>query len=143
MRVKAKEQTVKSIPLLVLVVGIYNIMAFGSASSLESVLWSAQLGSGANWKFSGNDLMISLAVILLYVEILKSTRSGIATIMDHMFSLGVFVACLLEFLFVPQVGTSTFFIIILITLLDVVAGFTITISTAARDINVEGDGGIL
>ena len=126
----------KSIPLLVLVVGIYNAMAFGSSDALESVLWSTPLGSGANWSFSGNDMILSLAVILLYAEILKSTRSGMASVLDHMLSLGLFVGCLLEFLFVPQVGTSTFFLIILITLLDVVAGFTITISSSTRDINV-------
>ena len=63
-----------------------------------------------------------------------------STVIDHMFSLALFILCLLEFLFVSQVGTSTFFIIILIVLLDVVAGFTITISTSTRDINVNGDG---
>jgi hypothetical protein len=132
----------KSIPLLVLVVGIYNAMALGSSGSLDGVVWSAQLGSGAIWGLSVNDLILSLAVILLYVEILKSTRSGMATILDHMLSLALFVVCLLEFLFVKQVGTSTFSIIILITLLDVVAGFTITISTSTRDINVNGGDGV-
>ncbi len=130
----------KSIPLLVLVVGIYNAMALGSSGSLDGVVWSTQLGSGAIWELSVNDLILSLAVILLYIEILKSTRSGMSTILDHMLSLALFIICLLEFLFVAQVGTSTFFIIILITLLDVVAGFTITISTSTRDINVNGDG---
>jgi hypothetical protein len=132
--------SVKSIPLLILVVGLYNILAFGSSGSLESVMWTTHLGSGAVWSYSVNDMLLSLAVILLYIEILKSTRSGLATIMDHMFSLALFIGCLLEFIFVAQVGTSTFFIIILISLLDVVAGFTITISTATRDINVNGDG---
>ncbi|MBF0275638.1 MAG: hypothetical protein HQK84_10455 [Nitrospinae bacterium] len=132
----------KSIPLLVLVVGIYNVMALGSSGSLDGVVWSTQLGSGASWGLSVNDIILSLAVILLYVEILKSTRSGMSTVLDHMLSLALFVACLLEFLFVKQVGTSTFFIIILITLLDVVAGFTITISTSTRDINVNGGDGV-
>jgi hypothetical protein len=128
---------VKNIPLLVFVVIIYNAVAFGSAGSLDSTFWSVHLGSGADWVFTVNDLILSLAVVLLYAEILKSTRTGIATIMDHMFSLALFVAALLEFLFVAQVGTSTFFIIILLILLDVVAGFTVTISSATRDINVE------
>ncbi|MBF0454196.1 MAG: hypothetical protein HQL72_05180 [Magnetococcales bacterium] len=127
----------RSFPLLLLVVGAYNALAFGSPGSLESALWSVQLGSGATWRFSVDELMVGLGVILLYVEILKSTRTGIGTIMDHMLSLALFVGCLVEFIFIPQVGTSTFFILILITLLDVVAGFTITISTATRDFNVE------
>ncbi|MBF0357844.1 MAG: hypothetical protein HQL70_04495 [Magnetococcales bacterium] len=127
----------KNIPLLVFVVIIYNVIAFSSAGSLESTFWSVHLGSGVDWVFTVNDLLLSLAVILLYAEILKSTRTGISTIMDHMFSLGLFVVVLLEFLFVAAVGTSTFFIIILLVLLDVVAGFTVTISSATRDINVE------
>ncbi|MBF0383130.1 MAG: hypothetical protein HQL69_19080 [Magnetococcales bacterium] len=130
----------KSIPLLVLVVGLYNVLAFGFAGSLDSIIWTVHLSSGADWSFSFNDMLLSLAVILLYIEILKSTRSGMSTVIDHMFSLALFIICLLEFLFVPQVGTSTFFVIILIVLLDVVAGFTITISTSTRDINVNGDG---
>ncbi|MBF0446687.1 MAG: hypothetical protein HQL67_00655 [Magnetococcales bacterium] len=126
-----------SIPLLIVVVAIFNGVAFGSGGgTLESTLWSIHLGSGATWNFTVNDLLISLAVLLLYIEILKSTRSSMATVLDHMFSLALFVGCLLEFLFVAQVGTSTFFIITLITLLDVVAGFTITISSATRDVNV-------
>jgi hypothetical protein len=129
---------VKSIPLLILVVGLYNILAFTSSGTLESQLFSVPLGSGAIWTFRVDELLISFSVLLLYIEILKSTRSSVATIMDHMLSLALFVGCLLEFLFIPQVGTSAFFIIILITLLDVVAGFTITISTATRDVNVNG-----
>jgi hypothetical protein len=48
----------------------------------------------------------------------------------------VFIACLVEFLIVPQAATSVFFFIMTATLVDVVAGFMIGIRTARRDLNI-------
>jgi hypothetical protein len=57
--------------------------------------------------------------------------------LDHILSMLVFIAALVEFLLVAQAATSTFVIIMLICLVDVVAGFSITIRTAQRDWQVE------
>jgi hypothetical protein len=48
----------------------------------------------------------------------------------------VFIACLVEFLIVPQAATSVFFFIMTATLVDVVAGAMIGIRTARRDLNI-------
>jgi hypothetical protein len=55
---------------------------------------------------------------------------------DHALSMALFIICLLEFIIIARFGNSTFFIITLICLLDVVAGFTVTISTARRDFGI-------
>ena len=55
---------------------------------------------------------------------------------NHGLSLVVFIVALIEFIVLPEFGTSTFFMITLFTLLDVVAGFTVTIATARRDFSV-------
>ena len=89
--------------------------------------------SGARWAFSLNDILLCLAVLLLYIELFKATRTSTASIIDHLLSLAIFIICLGEFFMIKQFGNSQFLIITLITLLDVVAGFTITISTARRD----------
>ena len=49
----------------------------------------------------------------------------------------LFVAMLVEFLLVARAGTSTFFILMVITLVDVMAGFIITARTAQRDIQID------
>ena len=127
----------KNFPLLAIVVVLYNVLAFISGGMLTSILFSGTLISGAKITFTVNELLLSLAVILLYVEILKSTRSSGASVVDHMLSMGVFVICLVEFIIFAPLGTSSFFILMLITLLDVVAGFTVTISSARRDVAMD------
>jgi hypothetical protein len=47
--------------------------------------------------------------------------------------MGTFLAFLIIFLTVKDAGSSTFLILTLMSLLDVVGGFTVTISTARRD----------
>jgi len=123
----------KSLPTLLFVVGAYNILAFLGGDILAANVLKLNLVSGAVWELSVTELLLSLAVILLYIEIFKSTRTSTASIIEHMLSMGLFIVCLLEFVVLKPFGNSTFFIIILICLLDVVAGFTITISTARRD----------
>lgn len=123
----------KSLPTLLFVVGAYNILAFLGGDILAAKILNLNLVSGAAWELSVTELLLSLAVILLYIEIFKSTRTTTASIIEHMLSMGLFIVCLLEFVMLKPFGNSAFFIITLICLLDVVAGFTITISTARRD----------
>ena len=49
----------------------------------------------------------------------------------------VFILCLIEFLLAPNFATSTFFILMSMTLLDVLAGVVVTIVSARRDFGVD------
>ncbi|UCH22813.1 MAG: hypothetical protein JSU83_06260 [Deltaproteobacteria bacterium] len=128
----------RHIPLLAVILVAYNIVAFFYSAWLNQVLWQITLMSGAVWRYTGNDLLLSLAVVLLYLELFKATKTSVASVLDHGLSLAIFIVFLLEFALVPEVGNSAFMIIMLISLLDVVAGFTITISTARRDFGIGG-----
>jgi hypothetical protein len=83
------------------------------------------------------ELLIGIGLILLYGEILKATRISTAAVIDHVLSMAVFVLCLVLYILVPACGTGTFLLITLMTLIDVIAGFTVTISTARRDFGLE------
>ncbi len=87
------------------------------------------------------DILVMMGIIFLYFEILKATRASKATIVDHALSLVVLIIFLIEYIVVAGAGTATFMILALMSLLDVIAGFTITISTSRRDISF-GDGGL-
>ena len=52
----------------------------------------------------------------------------------------VFIIFLIEFIVVKGAGTSTFFILALMSLFDVIAGFSVTITTARRDVTLDRDG---
>ncbi|HBJ91635.1 MAG TPA: hypothetical protein DDZ43_02040, partial [Hyphomonadaceae bacterium] len=103
---------------------------------------SLPMVSGAVWTMTGGDLLILLSLVFLFVEILKSTSTGTATIMNHAVSMILFIVCLVEFLLFENFATSIFFILTMTTLLDVLAGVVVTIVSARRDFAVgEGFGG--
>lgn len=123
------------IPLLSLLLIAYNLsMAVGDINTiLATEIFSTSLISGAHWTLTSHDLFIAVGLIALYLEVLKSTRVGSASVIDHSLSTLVFVAFLIEFLVVAGCGTSTFFILMLMTLFDVISGFTVSITAARRD----------
>jgi hypothetical protein len=127
-------------PLLVITFAIYNMIAFLT----PSLGWTAniatiQLVSGQGWTVTPEDILLTLAILLLGVEVIKATRMGIRGLMDHILSMVLFVVMLVEFLLVARAGTSTFFILMVISFVDVLAGFIITARTAQRDIQIERD----
>ena len=126
-------------PLLLIPFAIYNILAFltPGVSFTEPVITVSML-SGGEWKISAGDLLVMLGILLLFVEIIKATRLGMRAIMDHMLSLTLLIAMLGEFVMVARVATSTFFILMLLSFIDVISGFSVTIRTAQRDLSVEG-----
>ncbi|MBF0165584.1 MAG: hypothetical protein HQM01_13970 [Magnetococcales bacterium] len=128
----------KSIPLFAVMLALLNGIIFGQKTYPElnplAPLISVVLSSGAQLTFTVADILIMLGVVSLYVEIFKATRSGTESIVDHLLSMIVFVCFLIEFLIYKPAGTILFLTITLMSLLDVVAGFTVTISTARRDI---------
>jgi hypothetical protein len=131
-------------PLLLITFAIYNIVAFLMPGvAWTGTLFSVHMVSGADWAMSASDLLITLAVLLLAGEVVKSTRIGIRTIVDHSLSLVLFLAMLVEFLLVKATATGTFFILLVISFVDVIAGFAVTLRSAQRDLTVEGVGGHL
>lgn len=128
-------------PLLLVPFAIYNIIAFLMPGvSWTSALTSVHMMSDADWTMSAGDMLIVLAIVLLFGEMMKSTRIGIRSVVDHGLSLIVFLAMLVEFILVKQAGTSTFFLLLVISFVDVLGGFAVTLRSAQRDLTVEGVG---
>lgn len=139
--------SLRVIPLLVLSFIAYNLVVLsGSWSSpipadeiLRNPLFQLPMLRNAVWVFSKGDLIILLTMIMLFAELIKATYTASSSLLDHGLSMLVFIACLVEFLLVPQAATSVFFFIMIATLIDVVAGFSIGIRTARRDFSIGGD----
>jgi hypothetical protein len=138
-------------PLLAVPVIIYNLMAFtfGGANGLtmaqqisdpaNAIATIPMVSEGAVWQLTSGDLLIVLSLGFFFIEILKSTSTGSATIANHAVSMVAFIICLIEFLLLKNFATSVFFILTIMTLLDVLAGVVVTIISARRDFTV-GDG---
>lgn len=126
------------VPLLIVPLAIYNIITFlmpGIAWS--TVLTTISMLSGAEWAISMAEAFIALSLFFLFFEILKATRITHRSIIDHMLSMLVFVIAITELLLVRQAGNSVFAILLCIMLLDVIAGFSVSVRVAQRDFSVE------
>jgi hypothetical protein len=135
-----------AVPLLLLPVLAYNIAALlvsdaafhtlDAAERLGAPLFTVPMASGASWPVSVSDLLVFAALAVLFVELLKSTSSRKAAVVNHSLSMLLFVVCLVEFLLFEAFATSTFFLIGSMVLLDVLAGFTVSLMGARRDVDV-------
>lgn len=126
-------------PLLLVSFAIYNIIAFLMPGvSWTGALTTVHMMSGGEWSLSAGDMLIALSIVLLFGELMKSTRIGIRTVVDHGLSLLLFLAMMAEFLLVKQAATGVFFLLLVISLVDVMGGFAVTLRSAQRDLTVEG-----
>jgi hypothetical protein len=126
-------------PLLLVPFAIYNMIAFLT----PGVSWTAaaatvHMMSGQDWVLSFEDLLIAFSIFLLWIEIIKSTRLGSRSVMDHILAMALFIAMLVEFLLVKQAGTSTFFLLMILALVDVLSGFIVGMRSAQRQVEIEG-----
>jgi hypothetical protein len=105
---------------------------------LDDVWLRVPMASGVEWSIAFGEVMVLLSILLLFIELLKSTSTGSAAIFNHALSMLVFIICLVEFLLHPAFATSVFFIIMVMALLDVLAGVVVTIIAARRDVEFAG-----
>jgi len=134
-------KTLSSIPLNLLLLFAYNVIIFLSTPENyipdETVTSFRIPSSGATLTITWNILFVLIGIAILYIEILKSTRATYQALLDHVLSLCVFVVFLIELLIVREMGSATFLILTLLSLVDVIAGFTVSLSTARRDITID------
>jgi len=110
-------------PLLLIPLAVYNIIVFlmPGVSLTEPVL-RLTLMSGAEWPITLGDMLLALGVLLLLLEIFKGARPGAKYLTDHLLSLIVFGAAAAEFVLWPKFGTSIFFLLTLLALVDFISG---------------------
>jgi hypothetical protein len=128
------------VPLLAVPLVLYNLVVFlffgGNPANWGFGMFSLPMPSGMPWAITAGDLLLVLGIILLFFEVLKSTGTARNSIIEHMLSMVVFVIFLVEFLLVGAASSSVFFLLMVMSLIDVVAGFTVSITSASRDVSM-------
>jgi hypothetical protein len=100
---------------------------------MQDPIFTIGMFSGDAWGVSFADVFMGLSLLLLFVEIVKATRTDAMSIINHGLSMLLTVVCIIQFVTMQGFSNSVFFMLTLMSVLDVVAGFTVTIVAAKRD----------
>ena len=117
---------------------VYAIMAYTAGRDFveNHDLLRLPMMSDAVWNITAGDLVLILGLVFLFIEVIKSSHTGSSSVVNHATSLVVFIVALILFLLVGRFATSVFFLLMLMALLDTVAGFIVSIVSARRDLAV-------
>src|SRR5262245_36071783 len=129
-----------AIPIPALVLLTYNALVLlggDPIATLTAKAIGASLASGAAFTLTAGELLLLGGVFALFIEIVKATRSSMVSAVDHALSALVFAAYLVEFLLVKVAGTGVFLVLTVVSFLDLIAGFTVTIGAARRDLIID------
>ena len=113
-------------PLLLIPLAICNIIVFLMPGvSFSTPLVTIPLMSGAEWPVTLSDGLLAFGILLLLLEVMKARRPGAKYFTDHFLSLIVFGGAAAEFILLPQFGTSTFFLLSLIAMVEFLGGIAL------------------
>jgi hypothetical protein len=131
-----------AIPFLLLPFAIYNFVEFVTPGATAGEFWtkmlfSLQMMSGASWTLSVGELLTAFSLLILFVELVKAARIAGRSVLGHLLSMLLFIGMLIEFLLVKQAATATFFLLLVISFVDAIGGYTVTMRASQRNILVD------
>ncbi len=113
-------------PLLLIPLAIYNIIVFLMPGvSFTDPLVKLTLVTGAELPVTQSDVLLTQGILLQHAEVIKGARPGAKYLTDHLLSLIVFGAAAAEFVLWPKFGTSTYFLMTALALVDFVSGLAL------------------
>jgi hypothetical protein len=134
----------RAFPLLFIMIALYALLTFGGGmfahhdmhAFLDREITGITLISTDRWSFRVSDAFLIVSLVLLFVEVVKATRTTTKELINHGLSMLTFVIALILFITVPGFATSTFLLMTFMTLFDVIAGYTISVVAAEHDLGM-------
>jgi hypothetical protein len=134
-RLKSSSPTFDVFPLLLLpmlyfnfmVIAVYGMDAVKVNAWLASSAFEITMFSGAVWSMTQADVIVAAGMGLLFIEVLKSIGSPMLSLVNHGIAVMTLLVYVVQFISFPAFTVSTFFLLGLMQLIDVIAGYTITI----------------
>lgn len=129
-------------PLLTISLIIYTVLTVTGMGGANGAAWheivvlNVPMYSGDIWRVTWGTIFLLGSMGLLFVELIRATKAGTASITNHLLSFLLFVIALLLFILAKGYGNSTYFLFLTMTFLDPMAGLVVTTVTARRDLAV-------
>lgn len=133
---------IRAIPLLLLPALVYTLFALplgaeGIRLALDRPAFAITMVSHTDWVVTRGHLLTMFAIICLFLEILKSTTPSNSAMIENSLAVLLFTLMLVGFLLLPPYATSEFFLIMMMTALDFMAGAVVMVFTARRTVAYE------
>ena len=124
-------------PLLLIPFALYNMIIFLLNMPFSDTVFSIPLMSERRMPVTTGDLLLVVAMLLLYVEVVKATRLGGKAIMDHVLAFFLFVGMASELALVPQAATPTLLLLTVLAFVDVMIGVSVSVRPKQQEITLE------
>jgi hypothetical protein len=111
-------------PLLLIPFALYNMIAFLLNMPFTDTMFSIPLMDGRRLPVTTGDLLLAIAMLLIYVEVLKVSRVS-KSVMDHVLSFILLAAMVSELVLVPRVTTPTLMLLAVLSFVDLIIGLSV------------------
>jgi hypothetical protein len=123
-------------PLLLIPFALFNMIAFLLNLPFTDTLFSIPLIEGRRLAVTTSDVLLAIAILLIYVEAIKASRVRKA-VMDHVLSFILFAAMVAELVLVPRATTPTLLLLAVLGLADVLIGLSVATRPKQQEIVTE------
>jgi hypothetical protein len=123
-------------PLLLIPFALYNMVIFLLNLPLTDTVLTIPLPDGRSMPVTTGDAIIAIALLMLYVEVVKTARAGKGA-MDHVLAFVLLVGMAAELALVPKATTPTLLVLIAVSFIDVISGLSIPRRAKEQEIVLE------
>jgi hypothetical protein len=118
-------------PLLLIPIVIYAIFALMAgtgnsvdtfATDLEKSTFVITMPSGAPWGISGGNILVGFGILVFFYESIRGVAASPYAIVHHTISVLLSLGAMGAFFLFENFSTSTFFLLMMMCVLDMVAG---------------------
>jgi uncharacterized membrane protein HdeD (DUF308 family) len=126
----------RNIPFTIVPLVVFNlVILFSEPTVWDNVIFTLPLFSGVDWPLRVGDLMVIVGLLALMGEVFRATSMARNAVTNHLLSIIVLIVYVIEFVVLGDAANSTFFILTIIALIDVLTGVVVTLRLATRDIS--------
>ena len=131
-----------ALPLMILPLGVYWLIVEGpqDIAGFEAIWLSLTMVSGGIVTVTQGEALAGFAVLVLFLEVVKATRTGFAPVLDHVLSVLMSVVYVVLFVVWAPASTGLFGLLTLIALVDAMAGLWVSLYVARRDVSISSGG---
>jgi hypothetical protein len=119
-------------PLLLIPFVLYNMVAFLLNIPFTETVFTIPLAGNRRMPVNTGDLLLALAMLLFYLEVLKGARFHAKGAMDHILAFILLAAICAELVLVPAAATSTLLLLAVLTFVDVITGLSLLRRSAGQ-----------